>query len=274
MTRNSVALCTSPGVMTLETREIGEPASGSVLLRVRNCGICGSDLHFYRGEFPIPPDMPMGHEIAGEVAAIGEGVAAFSVGDRVAVEPVLVCRECAYCTSGERQLCPQRVLLGTGVAGGLQEYLEVPPYSLHKLPDSVPFHIGALVEPVAVCVHGFRIVDLKPREHVAILGAGTIGLIAVAVAREMGAASIAITARHSHQAEAARALGADAVFPASEEGDRALAATPGRLARMSCSRLSAARPTRCLRRCHSPAPAVGYQCSGCSPSRSASTPSN
>jgi threonine dehydrogenase-like Zn-dependent dehydrogenase len=161
----------------------------------------------------------MGHEIAGEVAEVGESVAGIAVGDRVAVEPLVTCRVCAYCLSGERQLCPQKQLLGAGqYQGGFAEYLEVPAYLLHKLPDDLSFEVGALVEPLAVCVHAYRLAEIQPAERVAVLGAGTIGLTAVLTALELGASEVYITARYPHQADLARSLGAAQVFTADEDG--------------------------------------------------------
>jgi L-iditol 2-dehydrogenase len=212
MTSARKAVCVSPHKIKLRRVEVGEPAPGWVNVRVRNCGICGSDLHFYRGDFPPPRDIAMGHEISGEVAEVGAGVANVSPGDRVVVEPLVVCGSCAYCKSGSRHLCPDRQLIGTALDGGFAEYIAVPGYALHQLPAAVPFHVGALAEPLAVCVHGLRLVQLEGLESILILGAGTIGLLSVVVARELGAANVAITARHPHQVQLARDLGASDVF--------------------------------------------------------------
>ena len=207
---------------TLEVHDVQQPrpAPGEALVRVRNCGICGSDLHFYRGDFPSPPGLRMGHEIAGEVEAVGEGVSSVAPGQRVAVEPIIVCRACDFCLTGRYQLCPNRRFMGTMTPGGLAEYVTVPAYALYPLPDIVDFEVGALVEPLAVVVHGLRLVDLAFGERVAVLGSGTIGLMALTAARALGASDIFVTARYPHQAEAALDLGATAVVDA---GDRATA---------------------------------------------------
>ena len=206
------ALCVAPRTIELSKAEMPDPKPGWATVRVRNCGVCGSDLHFYRGDFPPPQRTVMGHEISGEVVDVGDDVAGVSVGDRVVVEPLVVCRRCRYCLGGEPQLCPERQLMGTAVHGGFAELLAVPDYALHQLSTEVPFHVAALAEPIAVCVHGLRLVDLFQDERVLVLGAGTIGLLSVLVARELGASSVAITARHSHQARLARELGATEVF--------------------------------------------------------------
>lgn len=201
-----------------ELREEDVPAvtPGRVLVRVRNCGICGSDLHFYRGEFPSPPELRMGHEISGEVAAVGEGVTRVSSGQPVAIEPVEVCRGCLYCTTGREQLCPDRKFLGTMLPGAFADFILVPSYIVHALPDGVDFEAGSLVEPLAVTTHGLRQVALEFGERVVVLGSGTIGLMAIIAARALGAKEVFATARYPHQAEMARSLGATHVVGAGD----------------------------------------------------------
>jgi 2-desacetyl-2-hydroxyethyl bacteriochlorophyllide A dehydrogenase len=192
--------------------DVPSPAADEVLVRVRSVGVCGSDLHFFRGEFPVPPGFVLGHECAGEVAQLGENVTGFEKGDAVAMELFRVCMMCEQCRSGSYHLCPSRKVNGLTIPGGLREYMAVPWYALYKLPDGVDFELGALTEPLAVSVHGLRLVDLRFGEKVAVLGAGTIGLMAIAAAKAMGASFIAATARHPHQKAMAAAVGADAVF--------------------------------------------------------------
>jgi 2-desacetyl-2-hydroxyethyl bacteriochlorophyllide A dehydrogenase len=216
MTTMRAAVVAGPKQFEIVREEVREPAPGRVLVRVRNCGICGSDLHFYKGEFPTPPRLRMGHEISGEVAALGEGVTHVSIGQPVAIEPVEVCRACNYCFTGREQLCPERKFLGTMLPGAFAEYIDIPAYIVHPLPDGVDFEAGALVEPLAVTVHGLRQVGLEFGERVAVLGSGTIGLMAIVAARALGASEVFATARYPHQAEMARALGATHVAAANE----------------------------------------------------------
>ena len=208
----------SGGKEKIEVRDtpVPSPGPGEVLLRVRVCGICGSDLHVYRGELPVPPTISLGHEFAGEVVETGDGVGGFSPGRRVLVEPLRTCRECAYCRTGDYQLCPKRVLLGTFASGGLAEYVCVPDYSLYPLPDALDFELGALVEPLAVVVHALHLVDLAFGDRVVVLGGGTIGVMTALAARALGAAEIAVTYRYEHQAQAALAAGATRAVPAGE----------------------------------------------------------
>jgi 2-desacetyl-2-hydroxyethyl bacteriochlorophyllide A dehydrogenase len=221
------ASVTGPRAFELKDVDVPQPEPGQVLVRVRSVGVCGSDLHFYRGDFPVPPGFVLGHECAGEVEALGEGVTGVAKGDRVALELFDVCLKCVQCRSGNYHLCPSRKANGQNIPGGLREYMAVPAYALYKLPPEVDCELGALCEPLAVAVHGLRLVDLRFGDRVAVLGAGTIGLMAIAAAKAMGATYIAATARHPHQKAMAEALGADAVFSDDADGVRQITTATG-----------------------------------------------
>ena len=213
---------TGPRSVVLREAPVPEPGPGDVLVRVRACGICGSDLHRYRaggfGSSATP-----GHEIAGEVVRPGPGVRGWDIGTPVAVEPLVTCRACPACERGDYQICPQRMLLGVGRDGGLAEYVVVPAYALFSLPAGLPREVGALAEPVAVAVHGVRLAQVERGDRVLVLGSGAIGLLTALVAREAGA-HVTATARYPHQAAAARRFGAARALPADEAGARELAA--------------------------------------------------
>lgn len=217
------------GPRSFELKEIDVPAlePGGVLVRVSQCGVCGSDLHFFRGELPLPPGTCMGHEMSGEVAEVGPDVEDLRPGDRVCVEPLLVCGQCQQCRSGEYQLCRSRQLLGAPLQGGFARYVQVPAYCVYRLPDAVDLEAGSLIEPLAVAVHGLRLAGLSIGERVLVLGAGTIGLMATVAAREMGAASVVSSGRYGHQREAALALGAETAVEDSEEALMALSGSAG-----------------------------------------------
>jgi 2-desacetyl-2-hydroxyethyl bacteriochlorophyllide A dehydrogenase len=202
------------GKDAVEVREVNapEPGSGEVLVRVRSCGVCGSDLHFYHGQFPSNPNFSPGHEFAGEIAALGEGVRGFEVGQRVCVEPLITCRECSYCRTGQYQLCTKRVLFGTFAPGAMAEYVLIPSYTLYPLPETLDWGLGALVEPMAVCVHGMHIVDVRPGDRVLVMGSGAIGLLSVLAARAFGASEVIATYRHDHQGRSALAMGATRIL--------------------------------------------------------------
>jgi 2-desacetyl-2-hydroxyethyl bacteriochlorophyllide A dehydrogenase len=210
------AYCTGPGRFEIREVEQPVPAPGEAIIKVHSCGICGSDLHFFQGALP-PPRVCPGHEISGEVVDAGEG-ARVRRGDRVAVEPLVVCRECSYCRTGDYQLCQQYRLLGMMLNGGFAEYLRMPSYALFPLPANVDFEVGALTEPLSVAVHAARLANVRLGARVVVLGAGTIGLLSVAAAKAAGAADVWITARHPQQRAAAESLGATRVFPGADAG--------------------------------------------------------
>lgn len=187
------------------------PGPGEVRVRIERCGICGSDLHCFRGHSALPPVCP-GHEMSGIVDAVGSGARGVREGDRVTVEPLLRCGECRQCLSGNTQLCPRLSLCGVSAAGGMASHLVVPDYTLFQLPPALDFELGALAEPTAVTVHAARLGGVREGSRVLVLGAGTIGLVAAAAARHLGASFVAITARHPHQRALAEALGVDQVL--------------------------------------------------------------
>ena len=205
------AVWNDKGSLDVAERPAPEPKPGWIRLRVAAVGICGTDLHFHRGAFPSPAGLQPGHEIGGVVDTAGPGVSV-ATGTAVAVDPLVVCGECAQCRSGNPNRCAKRVLLGVSGRGGCAELATVPAYAIYPLPEGVPAASGALVEPLAVCVRGARRGRVTSGDRVAILGAGTIGLMSILTARAAGASSVSITARHPHQREAAAALGADGVF--------------------------------------------------------------
>ncbi|HSD11804.1 MAG TPA: alcohol dehydrogenase catalytic domain-containing protein [Candidatus Binatia bacterium] len=205
------ALWNDKGTLDVVDKPVPDPKPGWVRLRVVSVGICGTDLHFYRGAFPSPVGLQPGHEIGGTVDAAGPG-ASFATGMAVAVDPLVVCGECAQCRTGNPNRCAKRVLLGVNGRGGCAEFVVAPAYAVYPLPEGVSPVAGALVEPLAVCVHGTRRARVTSGDRVAILGGGTIGLMAILTSRVAGASEVAITARHAHQREAARTLGADRIF--------------------------------------------------------------
>ena len=205
------AFCRGPQRLLVDEVERPAPGPGEVLVRVRNCGICGSDLHWWH-EPAMAPHVCPGHEIAGEVAAAGAGVTTLAEGDAVALEGITACAGCRYCLAGDYHLCRRLGLVGITMAGGFAEYLTMPARHCFRVPAGIDFPTAALCEPLAVAVHGVRLGGLEIGQRVAILGAGTIGLMAVVAARAGGAGEILVTARRPQQKAAALALGADRVL--------------------------------------------------------------
>lgn len=203
------------GVRDVRVVESDEPAlqPGEVLMRVRACAICASDLHMYEeghssGVYPSGPII-LGHEFSGEIARIGEGVTGWSVGDRVACEPSWHCSECDMCQRGLTNLCRNIIFPSyPDRDGALAEFINVPAFSLATLPESVDFIGGALAEPLGVALHAVRRSDLEPGMKVAILGAGAIGLSILQMCRAFGAGEILVAEPLEGRWEAPERLGA------------------------------------------------------------------
>ena len=192
------------------------PAAGlgseEVKIAVSACGICGTDLHFFSGRWPQPGFTP-GHEIAGTIIEIGPGVKDWKPGDRVCVEPIVACGTCSYCQRGEISLCRSFQFISVHRDGGFATRVVVPQDCLYKLPPELSDDLAALVEPLAVGVHAARVGGIGPGDRVVVCGSGTIGLSCVVAARALGASQVTSAARHPHQAETARQLGAIPVAP-------------------------------------------------------------
>jgi len=178
-----------PGHLGLRQQELQPPGLGEVTLHVIAAGICGTDLHIADDEFPSNPPVTMGHEVTGEVAAVGDGVDAGLLGARVAVETYFYyCQLCEHCRNGRPNLCNQRRSIGSHVDGGFAEWLTLPARNLHRLPDTVGRHAGALAEPLA-CVAQilFDPPLLSSGDQVLVVGPGTMGVLTAQAARAAGA---------------------------------------------------------------------------------------
>ncbi|KAL4894914.1 alcohol dehydrogenase [Aspergillus ambiguus] len=174
------------------------PKHGEVLVHIKVTGICGSDLHFWKtgriGDLVFEGDCIIGHEAAGVVLKVGDGVTHLKPGDRVAVEPGVPCEHCFLCDDGRYNLCEDVQFAGVyPYAGTIQRYKVHPAKWLHKLPDNLSFAEGALLEPLSVVMRGMEVAKLQLGRGVVVCGAGPIGLIALASARASGAHPIVIT---------------------------------------------------------------------------------
>lgn len=192
-----------------------EPSSRKLLVRVRAVGICGSDVHGYMGLTGrrIPP-MIMGHEIAGDVVAVGEEVTKFRVGDRVAVDPIICCTQCDFCLSGQTNICKSRRVIGVSmqnetINGAMAEYIAIPEHVAIKIPEELSYEQGALVDPLAVSVHGVRMGGELKGKTVAVIGAGQIGLFAMQAAKAFGAKAVTAIDIIDKRLSLAEELGAD-----------------------------------------------------------------
>jgi len=182
------------GPNDLRIEEVLKPALEpcEVLIKVKRVGICGTDLHIYKGGMNVPTPLIMGHEFSGEIAEMAEGVEGLSVGDKVTAEHVQYCGKCYYCLRGEENLCIKPVILGVDLPGALAEYIKVPANLVYKLPQNMGFDDGVLVEPLSIAVYAVRKANLEIDNYVAVLGQGPIGLFVDAVAQAAGANVIGI----------------------------------------------------------------------------------
>jgi 2-desacetyl-2-hydroxyethyl bacteriochlorophyllide A dehydrogenase len=201
------------GDLRLDEVAVPEPGAFEALVRVHRCGICGTDLHIVRGDFPAP-NLPLvlGHEFSGTVVSLGVGVREPPVGARVVVDINMACGQCYFCRRGQKLFCPKVLQLGVHAAGALAEYVVVPAANVHVVPAGLSLDTAAYVEPLACAVHGQDRVSLMSGDSVLILGAGPMGLAHVALSRLAGAARIMVSEPEPARRALAAKLGADMVL--------------------------------------------------------------
>ena len=225
------AVLEAPGVVRVADGDLPAPAAGELRVRAESVGICGSDLHALAGEHPFVelPVVP-GHEAAGVVDAVGGEVDGFAVGDRVLLEPNLVDGSCMYCASGRYNLCEHLAVVGCQTAGALAEAFVAPAGRFHRIPDGMSMTAAAMVEPLSTATHAVRVAEGVRARAVAVLGAGSIGLLTMLTARASGAAAIAITDPLPRKRARALELGADLAADALDPGavDRIRSGLPHR----------------------------------------------
>jgi L-iditol 2-dehydrogenase len=206
----------------LEIVDIPEPAPGpaEVLVHVAACGICGSDVHGYDGSSGrrVPP-IVMGHEAAGRIARVGDGVRGFAAGDRVTFDSTIYCGACAPCRRGEINLCDSRQVLGVSCpdyrrAGAFAEFVVVPSRIVYRLPDSLPFAEAAMLETVAVALHAVSLAQVSPDSTALVLGAGMIGLLALQALRVAGCSRVLVADIDRSRLKLAQEIGSTATLPA------------------------------------------------------------
>ena len=219
MTTMRAATLTDVHEIEVQERERPDPEADEVLVEVGATGVCMTDFHMYHGAFEVPTPLVLGHESAGTVAAVGDEVDGFAVGDRVAMNPVVPCNACSACKRGATHLCENNTSIGgaggTIVDGAFAEYVRVPATNVEDVGD-LPFRQAALAEPLACCVHGADRSGVEQGDSVAIVGAGPIGLLLLQTLRNRGAAPIAVSELDPDRRELAAELGADVVVDPGE----------------------------------------------------------
>lgn len=200
----------------INIKEIDIPVvkDNDVLIKVAVAGICGSDIHTYKGLHPFrKPPVVIGHEVAGEVVKVGKAVKNVQVGDRVTVEPQIGTGESEGVMTGQANLSDKRLAPGMGDwLGTMAEYFVSPEAQVIKLPDTVSYEKGVLVEPLAVGVHAARKGDIQPGDRVAILGAGPIGLLTLIAVKAKGASQVVVTDVLDYSLDVAKQMGATAAI--------------------------------------------------------------
>jgi L-iditol 2-dehydrogenase len=193
--RALVKTARGPGHLELQEVPVPQIAPDEVLIRVRACGICGSDLRIQDDQHPYTPPVVIGHEFAGEITEVGGSVAGWAVGDRVVSEQhTHACGRCRQCLTGNAFACVSKRAPGYFVDGGFSEFIKVPAWLLHRIPGNLSFVEAAFSEPSAVAAHG--VLDrtgIAPEDVVLVLGCGPIGLVAARMAQVAGAAQVIVT---------------------------------------------------------------------------------
>lgn len=194
----------------LEVRDIEKPQAGEgqALIRVTHSGICGTDTKIFSGGIPVPYPLVMGHEMAGVLEA-GVSADGAQPGDRVLVDPVTFCGECAICKKGQTNLCINGELLGRDINGGFAEYCVAPNQNVYALPDDVDDVQAPLIQVLTTVLHAFNQAGVDEGDVVAILGLGVTGLMQVQLARALGASKVICVSRNPHKRGLAEKFGAD-----------------------------------------------------------------
>jgi threonine dehydrogenase-like Zn-dependent dehydrogenase len=216
--------CVYHGPHDLRVEQVPDPqvADNGIVVKVKACGICGSDLHYYHsgGQF-LKPGAIMGHEFSGDVVAVGRSVSGVNVGDRVTAASCLSCGRCVRCKAGQPAFCSQLQMVGFGISGACAEYVAIPDAApgstVFTLPDEMSYEKGALMEPFSVGVNAAQRAGLTPGDTVVVFGAGVIGLSAVMALKAMGCGRLIVTDLSHRRLDAARRVGADVVIDAGAE---------------------------------------------------------
>lgn len=208
----------------LNVTDFDKPEIGGndVLVQVKACGICGSDIHGYDGSSGrrIPP-LVMGHEAAGVVAEVGRQVSNFKAGDHITFDSTVSCGECYFCRRGSINLCDNRMVLGVSCGeyrrhGAFAEYVSVPQHICYQLPSDLPFEHAAMIEAVSVAVHAANRTPVTLGDTAVVVGSGMIGLLAIQAIRLAGCSQVIAVDLDAGRLEKARALGADIGLKADE----------------------------------------------------------
>ena len=201
---------TAPGQITFQEVPVPYLREDQILVRIQMIGICGSDIHVYHGEHPFTSyPVTQGHEVSGEIVALGASVSGFEVGQKVTIEPQVYCGKCHPCTHGKYNLCEELKVMGFQTTGTASTYFAVDASKVTPIPQDMSFEEGAMIEPLAVAVHAVRRYGDVAGQKVVVLGAGPIGNLVAQVAKGMGAETVMVTDVSDYRLDLAKKCGAD-----------------------------------------------------------------
>lgn len=203
---------TAPRKITFHEIPIPEAGEGQVLVRIHIIGICGSDIHVYHGKHPFTKyPVTQGHEVSGEIMALGKDVKDFTIGQKVTIEPQEYCGKCYPCTHGKYNLCEELKVMGFQTTGTASHYFAVDASKVTPIPENMGYEEGAMIEPLAVAVHAVRRAGDVAGLKIAVIGAGPIGNLVAQTAKGMGAAQVMVTDVSDYRLKLAKECGADFV---------------------------------------------------------------
>jgi 2-desacetyl-2-hydroxyethyl bacteriochlorophyllide A dehydrogenase len=187
------AIIYKPFEIKLEQKAIPVPCDDEVLIKIKACGVCGTDNSLNKGEYPANYPVIIGHEFSGEVVKMGQKVKQFAIGDRVTVDPNRVCHQCHYCQSGNEHLCENLSSMGVHIDGADAEYCVMTSTNVYKLSEGISFEEAAFCEPLACAIHGTDLARIKLGDTVLVIGAGGMGNLITQCAKNNGAANIVVS---------------------------------------------------------------------------------
>lgn len=209
---------TAPKEITFREVPMPQPEKNQILVKIMNIGICGSDIHVYHGLHPFTTyPVTQGHEVSAQIVEIGEDVEGFTVGQKVTIQPQVVCGECYPCRHGKYNLCEELKVMGFQTTGTASEYFAVDAEKVTPLPEDMSYEEGAMIEPLAVAVHAVRQAGDVKGMKIAVLGAGPIGNLVAQTALGMGAESVLVTDISDLRLEKAKECGIEHIANTKEE---------------------------------------------------------
>ncbi len=197
----------SPGNLEILEKPLPVPGRGETLVKIKYCGICGSDLHAFTSGF-LPPDLTIGHEFSGIIESVGRDCHGWKPGDYVTGNNIIGCNKCSSCKNGQENLCSDMRRLGITDQGAMAEYVLVPAKDLVKLPKDASLEMAALSEPLSVGLHAINKVKTNRNDHILIFGAGTIGLVILTLLKHFGAKSVTVVEPDPARRNIAEVIGA------------------------------------------------------------------